>query len=209
MKKICPHCGKKSKITRHVYRPTKYSIYNRISQYKCKKCGGHLARSKNEPSLQDNIVISIITLALGAVFYFLLCEFQTYNINDIILTFLIMTLVFLSAYEDLGYIDAYFPKKLLPADEHDILYIPMPNVIVTFAPQIPKKLNRYDMLTTQDEAISLFCVKLDRENNTAHCRFLTGENEYCSEPIDLFINGKFKANCVIAPIYSLRKEQES
>ncbi|MDE7302484.1 MAG: hypothetical protein K2N60_04090 [Oscillospiraceae bacterium] len=209
MKKICPHCGKKSKITCHAYRPTKYSIYNRISKYKCKNCGGHLIRSKNEPSIKDNIVISIITFALGAVFYFLLCEFQSYDIYDIFLTIVIMVLIWEEAYFILGLIDAYFPKKLLPADERDVLYIPMPDAIVTFAPQIPKKLNRYDMLTTQNEAISLFCVKLDRENNTAHCRFLTEENEYCSEPIDLYINGKFKTNCAIAPIHSLRKEQES
>ncbi|MBD5146795.1 MAG: hypothetical protein HDT21_12940 [Ruminococcus sp.] len=207
MKKICPHCGKKSKITCHAYRPTKYSVYNRISKYKCENCGGHLIRSKTEPSIKDNIIISIIILVSGAVFYFLLCEFQSYDIYDIFLTIVIMALIWEEAYFILGLIDAYSPERLLPADERDVLYIPMPDVIVTFAPQIPKKLNRYDILKTQDEAISLFCVKLDRESNTAHCRFLTGGNEYCSKPIDLYINGRFKTNCVIAPIHSLRKEQ--
>lgn len=209
MKKICPHCGRKSKITCHAYRPTKYSIYNRISKYKCKNCGGHLARSKNEPSTKDIIIISIITLVSGAVCYFLLCEFQTHNINDIILTFLIMTCVCIIAYDSLGDIDAYFPKKLLPADERDVLYIPMPNAAVAFENHIPKKLNSYDILTTKDETISLFCVKLDLENNTAHCRFLSGGNECCSEPVDLYINGRFKINCVITHITKLAKGAES
>ena len=200
MKKICPHCGKKSKIISNISKASKYDVYKLISKYKCKNCGGHLVRSKNEPSIKDNIVISIITLASGALFYFLLYD-------SIITTFFFMSYIFVSAYYDLGFIDAFFPKKLLPADERDVLYIPMPDVIVTFDPQIPKKLNRYDILITHDEAISLFCVKLDMENNTAHCRFLTGGNEYCSKPIDLHINGRFKTNCVIAPIHSLRKEQ--
>ena len=209
MKKICPHCGKKSKITSDIHIDRNKLYKWMISKYKCRNCGEHLVRSKNEPSVKDNIVISIITLASGAVFYFLLFEFQTYDLYDIIYIILIMALIFLTAYFVLGLIDTFFPQKLLPADEHDVLYIPKPDVILTFAPQIPKKLKRYDVLKTRDEAISLFCVKLDLENNTAHCRFLAGDDDCCSEPIDLYINGKFKANCAIEPIYSLRKEQEN
>lgn len=197
MKRICPHCGKKSKITRHVYKPTKYSIYNRISKYKCKNCGEHLARSKNEPNTKDIIVISIITLASGVICCFLLREFQIYNLRKIVSTVLIMTLVCISAYDSLGAINAYFPQKLLPADERDVLYIPKPDAAVAFENQIPKKLKRYDILTGQDETVSLFCVKLDYENNIAECRFLSGGSDRCSEPIDLYINGKFKISCVI------------
>lgn len=144
MKRVCPHCGKKSKISCHAYKPTKYSVYNRISKYKCRNCGGHLIRSKNKPSIKDNIVISIITLVSGVLFYTLLCEFQSYDIYDILLTISIMFCIGGSAYFDLGLIDTYCPKKLLPADERDILYIPKPNATVTFENQIPKKLNRYD-----------------------------------------------------------------
>ncbi|MDE6710629.1 MAG: hypothetical protein K2J76_09085, partial [Oscillospiraceae bacterium] len=85
MKKICPHCGKKSKIISDIH-IDRNKLYNMISKYKCINCGEHLVRSKNEPSVKDNIVISIITLASGAVFYFLLCGFQTYDVYDIIYT---------------------------------------------------------------------------------------------------------------------------
>lgn len=199
MKRICPHCGKKSKIACHSYKPTKYSVYKRISEYKCKNCGGHLARSKNEPSIKDNIVISIITLASGAILYFVLCEFQTYNIYDILLTIAIMFYIGVSAYFDLGLIDAYFPQKLLPADERDVLYIPKPNAVLTFENQIPKKLKRYDMLTAADGTVSLFCVKLDREKNRAECRLLPG-GDLCPGQAELYINGKFKICCVIGKL---------
>lgn len=193
MKKICPHCGKKSKITCHVDKPTKYSVYDRISKYKCKNCGGHLVRSKTEPSLQDNIVISIIVLVSGVLFYFLLWD-------NIIAVFLLCAMFFVNAYCDLGSIDAYFPKKLLPADERDILYIPKPDALLVFENPMPKRLKRYDVLTARDGAASLFCVKLDYDSNTAHCRFLTGGDGCCPEPTDLYINGKFKISCIITYI---------
>lgn len=197
MKRVCPYCGKKSKISCHAYKPTKYSVYNRISKYKCRNCGGHLVRSKNKPSIRDNVVISIITLVSGVLFYTLLCEFQSYGMYDILLTISIMFYIGVSAYFDLGLIDTYCPKKLLPADERDVLYIPKPNAIVTFENQIPKKLNRYDILITRDESVSLFCVKLDYENNRADCYFFTKNSDCCSKPIDLYINGKYKISCVI------------
>lgn len=156
-------------------------------------CGEHLLRSKNKPSTLNHIVIFSIAIMAGVLCYFLSIE--------IFLAFLIILLIIVSAYFYLGLIDAYYPKKLLPADESGVLYISKPTAEVSFGNEIPDKLEQYDMLTVPDKSAVLLCTKIDFQNNIVYCYFIKNDTQdIFNKSTTLLINGKKAINCTISPI---------
>ena len=200
MKRICPVCGKTCRIKVKNYRPTKYSIYERITSYKCSECRSPLAKNKNSPSAAENVTIFLITLAEGAVLYFLLPllypERQTFE--QIINGILILMLTPVCAYETLGDIHAYFPEKLLPADSGGVPIIKKPAVTVTLKDGNSRRLKQFDILTYENTGV-IFCVKYDAESGIAYGYFISDCGaELIGGEISLRINGRTEISCIVS-----------
>ena len=200
MKRICPVCGKKCRIKVKSYRPTKYSVYERVTSYKCSECRSPLTKNKNRPSAAENVTIFLITLAEGAVLYFLLPllypERQTFE--QVINGILLLLLTPLCGYETLADIHAYFPAKLLPADSGGVPIIKKPAVTVTLKDGNFHRLKQFDILTYENTGV-IFCVKCDAESGIAYGYFISDCGaELIGGEISLRINGRTEISCIVS-----------
>ena len=200
MKRICPVCGKKCRIKVKNYRPTKYSVYERITEYTCSGCGNRLARCKNSPGVLENVLIFSGTAIEGILLYFLLplllSDWQNWELIAFGVFLLMMSP--LCAYETLADIHAYFSAKLLPAGSGGVPIIKKPAVTVTLKDGNSRRLKQFDILTYENTGV-IFCVKCDAESGIAYGYFIS---DCCAEligsEIGLHINGRTEISCTVS-----------
>ena len=182
MIKICPICGKKHKIICHSQRALRYSIYERITEYKCSGCGGNLQRCKDMPTTIEHIAILLLSLIVAVTLCLLSEDYVTNILIACFITFLM--------YYFLGLKDAYYAKKIIPVDENNNPLILKADIAVKLYKN-RKTPQKYDVIQCKENDVNLFCVQYYKEKETAMCYCLSGNiSEILNKKIKLYVNDK-------------------
>lgn len=196
MKRICPVCGRKCRMTVKSYRPRK-NTYRRKTSYKCSGCGNMLANNKNRPSAAEHAIAILTALTVGAALYFMLpALLGGMRQWELLIEGILIVVVCIGLeYQLFGIINAYFPSAVFPADKNGTAVIKKPDAVISFKDGgVPK---RFDILTYEAAGV-IFCVECDRKSGTALGYFISDGGSLIGREAALRINGRTEIRCTVS-----------